>query len=147
MPVASSKFRHLGRDSQHRQALLRNLIDKLFEHEQITTTWPKAKAAQRVAEKLITLGKRNDEIARRKAQAMFYVRYKDPPQNPPQTSPPIHYYIPLTLISPAPRTPPTQTLRRIPRTLRQPTRRLHPRSTRGAKEGGSSAVSDPGDGG
>jgi ribosomal protein L17 len=73
MPVSSSSYRHLGRDSQHRQALLRNLVDKLFEHEQITTTWHKAKAAQRVAEKLITLGKRNDETARRKAQGMFYV--------------------------------------------------------------------------
>src|ERR1700759_3726380 len=83
MPVASSKFRHLGRDSQHRQALLRNLIDKLFEHEQITTTWPKAKAAQRVAEKLITLGKRNDEPSRRKAQAMFYVSlHQAPPPSP-----------------------------------------------------------------
>ena len=68
------KYRHLGRKSSHRQALLRNLVSSLFEHESITTTWPKAKEAQRLAEKLITLAKRNTEPARRSAQAAFYVR-------------------------------------------------------------------------
>lgn len=65
--------RHLGRKSSHRQALLRNLVASLFTHESITTTWPKAKEAQKMAEKLITLGKRNTEAARNKAQQAFYV--------------------------------------------------------------------------
>lgn len=73
MPASSIKYRHLGRDSAHRQALLRNLVTSLFERESITTTWPKAKEAQRVAEKLITLGKRNTNAAKSKAQAIFYV--------------------------------------------------------------------------
>ncbi|KAI9773810.1 MAG: hypothetical protein M1840_006035 [Geoglossum simile] len=65
-------YRHLSRTSSHRQALLRNLVTSLFTHETITTTWPKAKEAQRLAEKLITLGKRNTEAARRKAGSIFY---------------------------------------------------------------------------
>ncbi|KKZ68745.1 ribosomal protein L17 [[Emmonsia] crescens] len=66
------KYRHLGRDSAHRKALLRNLVTSLFEHEAITTTWPKAKEAQRMAEKLITLSKKNTETSRQKAQAVFF---------------------------------------------------------------------------
>ena len=67
------KYRHLSRKSSHRQALLRNLVASLFEHESITTTWPKAKEAQRMAEKLITLGKRNTTAARNSAIRAFYV--------------------------------------------------------------------------
>jgi ribosomal protein L17 len=67
------KYRHLGRKSSHRQALLRNLVTSLFTHESITTTWPKAKEAQRLAEKLITLGKKNTEASRRRALSIFYV--------------------------------------------------------------------------
>lgn len=67
------KYRHLGRKSSHRQALLRNLVTSLFEHESISTTWPKAKEAQRLAEKLITLGKKNTEASRRRALSIFYV--------------------------------------------------------------------------
>lgn len=67
------KYRHLGRKSSHRQALLRNLVTSLFTHESITTTWPKAKEAQRLAEKLITLGKKNTEATRRRALSIFYV--------------------------------------------------------------------------
>lgn len=68
------KYRHLGRKSSHRQALLRNLVTSLFTHESITTTWPKAKEAQRLAEKLITLGKKNTEESRNRALTIFYVR-------------------------------------------------------------------------
>jgi large subunit ribosomal protein L17 len=71
--MSSIKYRHLGRDSAHRQALLRNLVTSLIEKESISTTWAKAKEAQRLAEKLITLGKRNTNAARQKAQAIFYV--------------------------------------------------------------------------
>jgi large subunit ribosomal protein L17 len=73
------KYRHLGRKSSHRQALLRNLVTSLFTHESITTTWPKAKEAQRLAEKLITLGKKNTENTKRKALSVFYVRWLEAP--------------------------------------------------------------------
>lgn len=73
MTGARLKYRHLSRSSAHRQALLRNLVDALFEHEAISTTWHKAKEAQRLAEKLITLGKKNTEASKRRAQSIFYV--------------------------------------------------------------------------
>lgn len=72
MAGSANKYRHLSRDSAHRQALLRNLVTSLFQHESITTTWPKAKEAQRLAEKLITLGKKNTETSRRTALSTFY---------------------------------------------------------------------------
>lgn len=68
------KFRTLGRNSSHRQALLRNLVTSLVKQESIQTTWPKAKEAQRLADKLITLAKRNNETSRREAQSILYVR-------------------------------------------------------------------------
>ena len=68
-------YRHLSRSSSHRQALLRNLVTSLFTHESIRTTWPKAKEAQRLAEKLITLGKKNTAASRRRAQEIFFVRF------------------------------------------------------------------------
>jgi|SRR2546423_8077511 len=71
--MSSIKYRHLGRNSAHRQALLRNLVTSLIERESISTTWAKAKEAQRLAEKLITLGKKNTNAAKQKAQAIFYV--------------------------------------------------------------------------
>ena len=74
MAGGAAKYRHLNRTSSHRQALLRNLVTSLFTHESIQTTWPKAKEAQRLAEKLITLGKKNTNASRTKAEAIFYVR-------------------------------------------------------------------------
>lgn len=68
------KYRHLSRKSSHRRALLRNLVTSLIEHESISTTWPKAKEAQRLAEKMITLGKRNTEASRREALKFLFVR-------------------------------------------------------------------------
>lgn len=73
MTGARLKYRHLGRSSSHRQALLRNLVTSLIEHESIATTWPKAKEAQRLAEKVITLGKKNTEASRRRATQIFFV--------------------------------------------------------------------------
>jgi large subunit ribosomal protein L17 len=55
----------LGRTTAHRAATLRNLAAALFEHGQITTTIPKAKAVQPMVEKIITLAKRGDLHARR----------------------------------------------------------------------------------
>jgi Ribosomal protein L17 len=74
MAGARLKYRHLGRTSSHRQALLRNLVTSLFTHESISTTYPKAKEAQRLAEKLITLGKKNTEASKRRALSIFFVR-------------------------------------------------------------------------
>lgn len=73
--MSALKYRHLSRSSSHRQALLRNLVTSLIEHETISTTFAKAKEAQRVAEKLITLGKRNTGAAKHEAQQIFYVRF------------------------------------------------------------------------
>ncbi|CAG8973347.1 hypothetical protein HYALB_00000110 [Hymenoscyphus albidus] len=70
------KYRHLNRSSSHRQALLRNLVTSLIKHESISTTWPKAREAQRLAEKVITLGKKNTEASRRRAIEIFYTPYE-----------------------------------------------------------------------
>jgi large subunit ribosomal protein L17 len=64
--------RKLNRSAAHRKAMLRNMVTSLLEHERIVTTVPKAKETRRVAEKMITLGKRGDLHARR--QAMAYIR-------------------------------------------------------------------------
>ncbi|EEB06549.1 mitochondrial 54S ribosomal protein YmL8 [Schizosaccharomyces japonicus yFS275] len=52
-------YRKLGRKYSHRKALLRNLVTSLVQHENILTTWAKAKEAQKQAEKLITIAKKN----------------------------------------------------------------------------------------
>jgi large subunit ribosomal protein L17 len=62
-------YRRLNRTHEHRKALFANMAGSLIEHEQIKTTLPKAKELKRVADKLITLGKRGDLHARRQAAA------------------------------------------------------------------------------
>ena len=57
----------LNRTSSHRKALLMNLSNSLLKHEQITTTLPKAKELRPFIEKIITLGKKGDLQARKKA--------------------------------------------------------------------------------
>jgi large subunit ribosomal protein L17 len=52
-----SGLRKLNRTSEHRQAMLRNMMNSLLEHEVIKTTLPKAKELRRVVEPMITLGK------------------------------------------------------------------------------------------
>src|SRR5258708_38945301 len=59
----------LGRNPWHRRATLRNLVTNLFEHGRITTTLTRAKATRPVAEKIITLGKRDTLATRRQAAA------------------------------------------------------------------------------
>src|SRR5256885_2360874 len=49
--------RQLSRDTEHRKALRRNLVQSLFEHGQVRTTYPKAKEVRAFAEKLITLAR------------------------------------------------------------------------------------------
>ena len=57
--------RKLSRNTSHRRALLRNLVTSLLEHGRLMTTLPKAKEIRPLAEKIITLGKRDDLHARR----------------------------------------------------------------------------------
>ena len=63
--------RKLGRPSGHRRALFANLAASLIKHEQIKTTLPKAKDLRPYVEKLVTLGKRGDQHARRQAYAVL----------------------------------------------------------------------------
>lgn len=62
--------RKLNRTASHRKALLANLATSLFEHERIQTTTARAKELRPFAEKLITLARRGDLHARRKAAAV-----------------------------------------------------------------------------
>ncbi len=61
--------RKLGRTSQHRDAMLANLVASLILHKRVKTTLAKAKAARPLAEKMITLGKDGTLHARRLAIA------------------------------------------------------------------------------
>lgn len=64
-------YRKLGRNSSQRKAMLRDLVSDLMINERITTTKTRAKETQRLAEKMITLGKRGDLHARRQAAAFL----------------------------------------------------------------------------
>src|SRR5579871_5517969 len=61
--------RKFNRRSEHRRAMLANLAASLIKHEQIVTTLPKAKDLRPIVEKLVTLCKRGDLHARRRAIA------------------------------------------------------------------------------
>ncbi|MGB9067166.1 MAG: 50S ribosomal protein L17 [Candidatus Acidiferrales bacterium] len=61
----------LGKQPAHRRAVLRNLVTNLVEKERIHTTILRAKAARPIAEKMITLGKRDSLHARRQAAAFL----------------------------------------------------------------------------
>ena len=60
-------YRRLGLRSDHRRAMLRNSVTSLLDKEKITTTETRAKEIRKIAEKMITLGKRGDLHARRQA--------------------------------------------------------------------------------
>lgn len=64
----------LGRTSQHRNAMLANLVSSLIKHKRVTTTLAKAKAARPVAEKMVTLGKKGTIHARRLAASRLRAR-------------------------------------------------------------------------
>ena len=64
----------LGRTSEHRNAMLANLVCSLIKHKRVTTTLAKAKAARPVAERIVTLGKRGTISARRLAAARLHAR-------------------------------------------------------------------------
>ena len=65
-------FRKLGRNPAHRRALLRNLATALILNNRIETTLPKAKEMRRVADGLVTLGKKNTLHARRQAMSFLF---------------------------------------------------------------------------
>lgn len=64
----------LGRTTSHRKAMLRTMVTSFIKHEKIKTTDMKAKELRKVAEKMITLGKRGDLHARRQAAAFVRER-------------------------------------------------------------------------
>lgn len=64
-------YRKLGLRSDHRQSMLRNAVTSLLKEEKIETTETRAKEVNRLAEKMITLGKRGDLHARRQALAFI----------------------------------------------------------------------------
>lgn len=67
--------RKLNRTTSHRMAMFRNMVTSLLDHGRIYTTIPKAKELRRIADSMITLGKRGDLHARR--QALAFIREKD----------------------------------------------------------------------
>jgi large subunit ribosomal protein L17 len=64
--------RKLGRPTDHRLALFRNLVTDLLRYEKVITTEAKAKEVRGLADKMITLGKRGDLAARRRALGYVY---------------------------------------------------------------------------
>ena len=66
--MAYSKF---GRNSARRKALIRDLITDLIINGSIETTLPKAKTLQKLADKMVTLGKKGDLAARRQAAELI----------------------------------------------------------------------------
>ena len=67
--------RKLGRTSDQRKAMLRQLTTDLFENGKLETTFCRAKEVQPVAEKMITLGKKGDLAAYRRA--LSYITKED----------------------------------------------------------------------
>ena len=59
--------RRLDRTTEHRTAMFKNMVTSLLRHERIVTTTPKAKELRRIADRIISLGKRGTPHARRQA--------------------------------------------------------------------------------
>ncbi len=66
-----AKNRKLGRTTDHRNAMLRNLVTSLLKSGKITTTVSKAKETRSLAEKMITLAKKGDLHAKRQVMAFI----------------------------------------------------------------------------
>lgn len=66
--------RQLSRDTEHRKALRRNLVQSLFEHGKVRTTLPKAKEVRAMAEKMITLARDGSLNSRRRVISMIQDR-------------------------------------------------------------------------
>ena len=67
--------RKLGRPTAHRKAMLRGMVTLLLENGQVETTLTRAKEVRSIAEKMITLGKKNTLASRRSALA--YITKED----------------------------------------------------------------------
>ena len=67
-----SGYRKLGRASDQRRAMLRGLVTNVLKYGKVETTLMRAKEAQSIVDKMITLGKRGDLHARRQAMAYVY---------------------------------------------------------------------------
>lgn len=65
----------LGRTTSHRRCMFANMLKSLVIHEKIETTTGKGKELKRLADKLITLAKKGDLAARRKAIAELMIRF------------------------------------------------------------------------
>lgn len=68
-------YRHLSCNAAHRRARLRNLVTSLIDHGRITTTVARAKELRSVADRMVTLAKRGDLAARRRA--LGYIQRKE----------------------------------------------------------------------
>lgn len=66
--------RQLSRDSEHRMAMRRNLVQSLFEHGKIRTTLPRAQEIKAMAEKIISIARDKSLTARRRVIAMLQDR-------------------------------------------------------------------------
>jgi large subunit ribosomal protein L17 len=66
--------RQLSRDTDHRKAMRRNLIQSLFEHGKVRTTLPKAKEVRAMAEKVITIAREGSVNSRRRVISMIQDR-------------------------------------------------------------------------
>ena len=75
------KGRKLGRDASHRKALYANMCGALFEHGRIQTTEAKAKELRPIAEKLITLARKDPMNVDAQRQAVAFLRSKDSVHN------------------------------------------------------------------
>jgi large subunit ribosomal protein L17 len=66
--------RQLSRDTDHRKAMRRNLVQSLFEHGKVRTTLPKAKEVRAMAEKMITIAREGSVNSRRRVISMIQDR-------------------------------------------------------------------------
>ena len=64
-------YRRLNRTGAHRKAMMANMAVSLLKHEQIKTTLPKAKEIRRIADRMITLGKKGTLHSRRRAASFL----------------------------------------------------------------------------
>ncbi len=85
----SKGYRKLGRTSDHRKALLRNLTTDVIVKGEIITTEEKAKEVRRTVERMITLGKKGDNNAKRRAAS--YVRNVRIIENDPKSKTAVGY--------------------------------------------------------
>lgn len=72
--IKGNKVKHLNKKVGHRQAMLGNLVQSLFFHENITTTVAKAKVARQIAEKLITRARENQKDSLTPAERVHNLR-------------------------------------------------------------------------